>query len=78
MTLCSDISVPWNPVNDPKNNQKSLTTLAKGPLSGPSKISIRLEKEDLNGFHITGMYKTIKETQKILDITVEANGKKKQ
>ncbi|XP_077288489.1 apolipophorins-like [Arctopsyche grandis] len=77
LTFCSDIFIPWNPSNDTKTNKKNIDTIARGPLSGPVKFAVRLEKEDLNGFHIVGAYNDKKESEKAFDITLEAKGSKK-
>lgn len=60
-----------------QENKKSPTVLPF-PLGGPTKIGLRLEKDDLKGFHIHGAVVEEKKTgATLVELTVEADGSNK-
>lgn len=47
--------------------------LARYPLTGPSKLKVVLEKNDLRGYHIKGIFRNDPE-QRIFEILFDAEG----
>ncbi|KAL0810218.1 hypothetical protein ABMA28_011000 [Loxostege sticticalis] len=72
LTLCGELSVPFS-VSGPDAQASISSFFARYPLTGVSKVKLVLEKNDLRGYHVKGVYRVTNDRRNF-ELLFEAEG----
>ncbi|XP_013192546.1 apolipophorins isoform X2 [Amyelois transitella] len=75
LTLCGELVVPFA-VSGEQSHASISKFLARYPLSGPSSVKLILEKNDLRGYHLKGIYRSDHPDRRAFELLFEAEGSK--
>ncbi|RVE54932.1 hypothetical protein evm_000299 [Chilo suppressalis] len=74
VTVCGELSIPFS-VSGPDAQASVSKFFARYPLTGASKVKLVLEKNDLRGYHVKGVYRVSPERRNF-ELLFEAEGSK--
>ncbi|XP_063834944.1 apolipophorins isoform X2 [Ostrinia nubilalis] len=74
LTLCGELSVPFS-ISGPDAQASISSFFSRYPLTGVSKVKLVLEKNDLRGYHVKGVYRVTNDRRNF-ELLFEAEGSK--